>query len=269
MIYINRNRNDENGNPIRPSEEWFETARVMTEVAIRENRNHNADRNAYAHNHVRAALEKLFYDKCAYCESKMTATDDWNVEHFRPKGRVHERQDHPGYYWLIYEWNNLYPVCTHCNQSRKDKPRWGDLRYASTGGKWDQFPLEDESSRAMSHQDDLSQERILLIDPCSDKPEPFLYYDITGDIHSSDDNLQGKTTIDICHLKRRRLKSRRRDIINSAVVMLKFLHKLETIGNNSAINEFKTILRDELLGDKCEHAGAARAVNNDPDAFGV
>ncbi len=271
MIYINRNRNDENGHSIRPPEEWFETARVATEAAIIENVNHNSNGNIYGHNQVRAALEKLFYDKCAYCESKITATDDWNVEHFRPKGNVSERHDHLGYYWLTYEWTNLYPSCTHCNQRRRDKPRWGDLRYASTDGKGDQFPIEDESSRAMSHQDgdDLDRERILLIDPCDDNPEHFLYYDIKGDIHSRSDNLRGKTTIDLCHLKRRRLRSRRQDIINSAVDMLKLLNKLETDGNSSAAAEFRTILRKHLLDNNCQYAGAARAVDNDPDAFDV
>ncbi len=156
MIYINRIRNDENGVPIRPPDKWFELAEAETAKAIREKKNHNANKNIYAHDLVRAALAKLFYDKCAYCYSEITATDDWDVEHFRPKGRVAERSAHPGYYWLTYNWKNLYTSCTHCNQRRKDKPRWGDLRYARAGGKMDQFPLEDETTRAMSHEENIN-----------------------------------------------------------------------------------------------------------------
>lgn len=270
MIYINRNRSDENGIPIQPPDKWFEAAVAATGIAIREKEHHNADGNIYGHPHVRAALEKLFYDKCAYCESKVAAVIDWDVEHFRPKGRVAERQhDHPGYYWLIYDWENLYPACTHCNQRRRDKPRWGDLSYAGASGKWDQFPLEDESERAMSHHDDLNQEGILLIDPCNDDPEQYLSYDIRGQIYALEDNLRGRTTIDVCNLRRRRLRDRRRDVINATVDMLKLIRKTESNGNNLLAEESRTWFHNHLADDSCEYAGTARAVKNDPDAFDV
>ncbi len=266
MIYTNRNRNDENGIPIRPSKEWIESSKAETEIAIKEGKNHSAKGAVYAHNQVRVALEKLFHDKCAYCESKITATDDWNVEHFRPKGRVAERSDHPGYYWLTYDWENLYPSCTHCNQRRKDKPVWGDLHYAHAGGKMDQFPLEIESTRAMSHDDDMNQEDILLIDPCKDNPEQFFSYDITGQIVSSGDNLRGRATIDICHLERRRLRNRRREKMKTAIDMLKLIYKSNNEVTKDAAKKF---MHDNLLDNKCEYAGVARTVNNDQDAFGV
>lgn len=266
MIYTNRNRNDENGIPIRPSKEWFVSSKAETEMAIKEGKNHSANGTIYAHNQVRAALEKLFNGKCAYCESKITATDDWNVEHFRPKGRVAERSDHPGYYWLTYDWKNLYSSCTHCNQRRRDKPIWGDLRYAHTGGKLDQFPLEVESTRAMSHDEDINQENILLIDPCNDDPEQFLNYDITGQIVSIGNNLRSLATIDICHLARRRLKNRRREKMKAAIDLLKLIYKSNNEVTKDAAKKF---MHDHFLDDKCEYAGVARAVKNDQDAFGV
>lgn len=270
MIHINRNQNDKNGNPIRPPIGWFENAEDATNHAIREQGDHEADEKIYGHDLVRAALEKLFYHKCAYCRSDMTAVSDWNVEHFRPKGRVAERSDHPGYYWLTYNWENLYPACTFCNQRRRDKPIWGDLKYATTGGKLDQFPLEDEDTRAMSHHDDINQEKILLIDPCNDNPEEYLSYDIKGQIYALNDNSRGEATINICNLKRRRLRDRREDIIKATVDFLNLLHKQESmVGNNSLIQEFMDWLNLHLLDDNCEYAGVARAVVNDPDAFGV
>src|SRR5713101_4807105 len=100
MIYVERDQTDANGVNIRPNDAWFELAVNATATAIEEKSEHEADKAIYAHAEVRKALERLFYDKCAYCESKMTATADWDVDHFRPKGRVAECEDHPGYYWL-------------------------------------------------------------------------------------------------------------------------------------------------------------------------
>lgn len=269
MIYIRRHREDENGSLIEPPQEWFESAQTATEIAIREKRNHDVDEDIYGHVHVRAALEKLFHDKCAYCESKMTAVADWNVEHFRPKGRVAEREEHAGYYWLVYDWNNLYPSCIPCNQRRKDKPRWGDLRYAGAGGKMDQFPLEDENTRAMSEEDDISQERLLLIDPCNDNPEDHLTYDIHGHISALDRNLRGRATIKVCNLRRRRLRDGRRDRINATAELLQVLRKVESSQDDIVASALKGFLQSHLLAAGCEYAGAGRAVENDPDAFGV
>ena len=45
------------------------------------------------------ALDLSYNHKCAYCE-RVTKAD---VEHYRPKKKVSEDADHPGYYWLCYE----------------------------------------------------------------------------------------------------------------------------------------------------------------------
>ncbi len=268
MIHIDRNRNDEAGTPIRPPQEWFDDAEDAREIAIREMGNHDPDDNIYGNNIVRAALEKLFYDKCAYCESEVSGVLDWNVEHFRPKGRVAERDDHPGYYWLAYDWENLYPSCTFCNQRRKDKPRWGDPTYAESRGKMDQFPLEDETMRTMSHND-IKQETPLLIDPCIDNPEEYLGYDIHGQVFALDDSLRGQATIDICHLRQRRLRDRRIKMINAVVDFMQMIRDLEARGDNIDADKLRDLVRLHFLNDSCEFAGASRAVINDPDAFGI
>src|ERR1043166_3748097 len=102
MIPINRRRK-KNRRLVRPPKSWFDAARSQTERALREKSSHAFDSGIYAHPQARAALEELFHHKCAYCETQATAGFDWDVEHFRPKGRVLERADHPGYYWLAYE----------------------------------------------------------------------------------------------------------------------------------------------------------------------
>lgn len=269
MIFVGRHRVDGAGVPIRPSQSWFTLAGKATRKAILENGTHTADGKIYGSVKVRAALEKLFSDKCAYCDSKFSPGEDWNVDHFRPKGRVAERRDHPGYYWLTYDWENLYPSCTSCNQRRKDKPRWGDLRYGHTAGKLDQFPLSDENTRAMSQDDDIHAELTLLIDPCSDRPEDHLCYDIKGQIYHFDEDLMGKTTIEVFHLKRRRLRDRRLEKIKATVALMKLVRKGQQQGNVEIANEADCVIRNHFLDDACDLAGVARAVYRDPDAFGV
>jgi len=46
-------------------------------------------------------LQELFHSTCAYCESTITHTAFGDVEHYRPKGKVAEDPDHPGYYWRL------------------------------------------------------------------------------------------------------------------------------------------------------------------------
>ena len=172
MIHVNRDSVDRNGRPIRPNDAWFRRAAIATNTAIQEQGAHEIVESIYKHTQVRTALERLFHDKCAYCEWKVASGTDWDVDHFRPKGRVAERENHPGYYWLTYTWTNLYPSCIYCNESRKDKPRWADPSELPAAGKYDQFPLGDESTRVMSPDglNDLVAEDALLLDPCKDHP---------------------------------------------------------------------------------------------------
>jgi 5-methylcytosine-specific restriction endonuclease McrA len=80
-----------------------------------------------------------FYGKCAYCEAPIRDYQPGDVEHFRPKAGVSDENgqavflfdeegqvqvgadgkpvEHPGYYWLAYEWTNLLPACAKCNQT--------------------------------------------------------------------------------------------------------------------------------------------------------
>jgi uncharacterized protein (TIGR02646 family) len=269
MIRIARDRTDEASVPIRPDTDWFERARQATEVAKREGRNHEARPDVYGHPFVRAALEKLFHDKCAYCESKIASGFDWEVEHFRPKGEVTERPDHSGYYWLAYEWSNLYPSCTHCNQRRCDKPRWGDDHTAETGGKASQFPLLDETCRAMTHEDDLAMEQALLLDPCSDEPAELLSFSLLGDAVSVGENIKATTTIEVFQLNRRRLRDARMQVVGTVLELVKLLSSRTNELADAARMDLRAWLLRHYLEDRCAYAGAARAVFRDPTAFGL
>ena len=266
MIHVDRNQADETGTTILPSQTWFQRASEATSTALEEKEEHDADRDIYADDEVKMALERLFHDKCAYCESKITATADWDVEHFRPKGRVAERKDHPGYYWLTYDWENLYPSCQHCNQRRRDRPRWGNSSESVSGGKVDQFPLLHEASRAMSPSDDVREEDTLLIDPCLDDPDHYLGYDPTGQLFALQGNPYGNATINVMNLNRSRLRASRVDAIRAVLGAIRLL--LRDDSSASLRSDIQAFL-DGLTSAGSEYAGLARHIVALRENFGL
>jgi len=121
-----------------------------------------------------------FYGKCAYCEAPILDYQHGDVEHFRPKAGISDENgqpvylldeegqirvdsdgepvEHPGYYWLAYEWTNLLPSCVKCNQA--------DVRQGSRVGKHTRFPVE---GRHAQRPEEVAQEKPLLINPLSDQ----------------------------------------------------------------------------------------------------
>jgi uncharacterized protein (TIGR02646 family) len=270
MIRIARVRNDENSNPIQPNAAWVASAAAETATAIAEGPAHQVKDTIYAHTQVRTALEKLFDDKCSYCETKVAAGSDWDVEHFRPKGAVAENAAHTGYFWLAYEWTNLFLACTFCNQRRQDKPRWGDLSGGPAAGKLDQFPLTVEAGRATTPTDHLSNEDPLLLNACDDPdPESHLVFTPTGMMTPRANSMKGKASIHVYHLNRRRLKDARREAIQITVLAFQTVRSAEAMGNAQAAAEFRAFIQQSLLHESRQYSSAARAVANDPGAFGI
>src|SRR5215218_4032845 len=78
------------------------------------------DARIYGHKTVKTALIKAQHDKCFLCESKITHIAHGDVEHYRPKAGYKQVESDklqtPGYYWLTYEWDNLFLACQVCNQ---------------------------------------------------------------------------------------------------------------------------------------------------------
>lgn len=265
MIYVDRHRRS-GSRVIQPSADWFEEARRLTDKAIREGAAHEVT-DHYKHAEVKMALEELFYDKCVYCESRPTASSPWDVEHYRPKGRIAERPDHDGYYWLAYDWENLLPACKFCNQRRKDQPRYHEPRVLPAQGKLDQFPIGNEDDRAMSPTHNLKKERPYLLNPTVDEPEDHLTYDIQGQIHSIEENdLRATETIRICHLRRRRLRDDRARTVMWVSKAMRNLRLAREAGETMAEQFMEEMIADCVAADAL-YAGAARAVKRDPDAF--
>jgi uncharacterized protein (TIGR02646 family) len=142
----------------------------------------------YSEADVKEALHKIFHEKCAYCESKVIHSTNLDVEHYRPKGRVQQdREDRRGlhgYYWLAWDWNNLFPACPKCNRWFKYKMQDGS---EETLGKKNEFPLVDDSKRVTRHNDHdkLERETPLLLDPCDDEPAVHLEFTDEGVIRAA------------------------------------------------------------------------------------
>jgi uncharacterized protein (TIGR02646 family) len=268
VIHIDRHRRDSFGRPIRPDDAWAARAQEATVEAIQDGVGHVVKDSIYRDPSVKMALEELFHRKCAYCETPLSEVG-WQVEHFRPKKRVSERSDHPGYYWLAYNWTNLYPSCAPCNQNLEDKPLWEDPVSGTTAGKWDRFPLMVEDHRAMSPEDDIAREQPLLLDPCFDDPELSLRYSVGGDIEPAAGDSRAEATIQILHLKRRRLRDRRKQHLDLVVLLLRRLNDFKEVGQTSLVEELERDLDEKVFADSAPFAGAARFVRRDPDLFGV
>lgn len=266
MIFINRDQ-PVDGIVVKPNDQWFKDAEALTIQAEQDGPTHVVT-DLYKDVEVKKALEKLFHNKCAYCEGQPTSQGPWDVEHYRPKGRVKENGEHPGYYWLAYTWNNLLPSCTFCNQRRVDQPTFDEPIAGPAAGKLDQFPLLNEQDRAMNPQDSLDVEKPLLLNPCIDQDcETYFRYDIQGHILPADpDDPRAKKTIEICHLKRRRLRLERANQMKKITKAVE-AHELAKNFNNQDLIRVTRELVEMFAAADSPFAGAARYVNNNRHAF--
>jgi len=145
----------------------------------------------YGAQSVKDLLLHVQHKKCCYCE-RQRGKIELDVEHFRPKGAVRQargsKKISPGYYWLAYEWSNLYLACKPCNTSHK-----GIL-----------FPLADDRRRTRWHGDPnlLEDEEPLFINPGLDDPSDHLRY--------NEDAPEPKTTKGKITIKELRLASEER-----------------------------------------------------------
>jgi hypothetical protein len=184
-------------------EEWRTRAKRETLQVIEEyERTGKVKFNASLWGELKHHLFRLFYGQCAYCEVKVTDVDPGSVEHYRPKGRVDEAPDHPGYYWLAYDERNWFPACPLCNEVAKRS----------------HFPIAPSSTRAYTKGDE-SQEVPMLLTPYEVDPERDFEFvrakrGIACKILGKTD--RAKVTIGICGLDRGELSvSRGQQVIRA------------------------------------------------------
>ncbi|ANL04648.1 MULTISPECIES: hypothetical protein [Rhizobium] len=142
---------------------------------------------AYKADDVALALRNLFHGKCAYCELRYEGGQPMDVEHYRPKGGIRERDDHRGYWWLAADWNNLLPSCIDCNRRRGQisadagmtlaqlEAAFASIGDTEPGGKQDAFPTLD-GVWADPEIDPNTIESPALIDPTRTDPKNHLHW---------------------------------------------------------------------------------------------
>lgn len=185
-------------------------------------------------------LLKAQHGKCAFCESKVAHISYGDVEHFRPKAGWRQAEGEPlglpGYYWLAYEWTNLFLACTLCNQQFKKNL----------------FPLQTSARRARSHKEDVTAEDPLLLDPTVDDPEAFISFREEVP-YAVDGNARGEATIHTLGLRRDALAEQRR----KHLTLVKTLQRLIELRDPEATKARK--LLESMQQDSGEYAAMTRA----------
>ena len=228
--------------------------------------------------------EHVYHERCAYCEGPLDSDRyGGDAEHFRPKGRVTFRDaaagtaiakcalpdgsvvDHPGYFWLAYDWRNLVPACARCN---------------SGFGKVDQFPVggahvfhvDDAAGgftvgQAPPRPDGLEAPEVqrtyflpparldrlespLLLNPLNPAPERepsrHLRYGVGGLVVALDDSPLGSMSIEVYKLKREALRRRRQEAQES--LQLAYYSAMQR--GTAAIDEAERALAPYRSGEK-------------------
>jgi uncharacterized protein (TIGR02646 family) len=172
--------------PVKVAEHQQAIEQGQTEIAF--------DRRIYAASEVKQALMLAQQNKCCFCEARIL--DEGDVEHFRPKAGVRQGAGEPllrpGYYWLAYDWDNLFWSCSYCNTRHK-----GNL-----------FPLANPHERVRAPDTPLNNEQPLFLHPCHDSPEYHIRFEEWVPVGN---NERGEETIRALGLDSPRLLDRRRE----------------------------------------------------------
>ena len=208
-------------------------------------KNFEFDSKIYGHKKVKKELIEAQHDKCCFCESKITHISFGDVEHFRPKGGVRQTSKSPlgkpGYYWLAYEWSNLFLSCQLCNQRFKKNL----------------FPLQNPRNRAKSHNDITNAEKPIFISPDED-PEQYIAF--RQEIpYASDDDPRGDATIKALGLDRDKLNDRRKDYYDK----LQLIHETATLGLPLSLRKKAKALIDKCKQDSNKYASMVRCAVKD------
>ncbi len=213
---------------------------------------------------LKDALAELSKEKCWYCEENTSLGD---VDHFHPKGKVTDCDDHPGYWWLAFDWKNYRFACPSCNRLNKDN------QTGNVGGKGCSFPLCDSHKRAYNEADMVYEEPILL-DPVVGTDPRLLTFDEDGTARPARNEetspsayQRAQESINIYHLNRSKLKNRRQFNVCNKIKQLiaegDNFFLLMTMENDIAAREgyrrvVETLLK--MVDEYAEYSAAAKSV---------
>lgn len=204
------------------------------------------DETPYRGQDLKIALLELFQGRCAYCETELSDVLPTEIVRHRPRtfatnnGVINE--DH--YWWLAYEWENIYHVCVQCNRSKGRK-----------------FPIEgSRAAIGMPYQTVIDGERPMLIDPCHDDPNIHLAFDDSGFVAGL--TPQGQATVDILALNRADLVSSRAQTLANHRSALRLATKSgEGVLNSVWLGELNKTLREPGVYFAARRQFAARELN--------
>ncbi len=149
---------------------------------------------------IKKAVEDQFKSKCAYCESKLGSFSPSVIDKFRPQRGARGLNDgdffDDHYWWLAYNWFNLYLACPECNFQ---KASW--------------FPINGPRAAVKVSGPELLLEQPVLIDPCDDIPAEHFTFTDKGYLEPLSE--RGKTTIEILKLNREALVKARYEELTS------------------------------------------------------
>lgn len=170
---------------------------------------------------VRLTLHRYQNGKCCYCERKREPKREPDIEHFRPKGKIAEDRRKAGYWWLAYEWSNLYFSCKPCNEDFKKT----------------HFPLRSTGVRARKATADLTLEKPILPDPGIEDPELLIGYDWDVQLEEAwpipRNRERGGAIIEILGLDRELLNGERGALIALLAPIAQMMHCALHLGNQA------------------------------------
>ena len=180
--------------------------------------------------------------KCWYCETNEIRSDN-PIDHFRPKNRVSDCIDHPGYWWLAFDWKNYRYTCTYCNSRR--------VEVDTAGGKHDHFPIfipPDWNKRP----EDTNVERLMLLDPIDDNDYKLISFNDNGeacsvvDDEDSEEYKKVEKSIELYHLNHKPTTRARRVIFQRIRSLVSSTNELLDEGIDEKSESIRTS-RKELI----------------------
>ena len=169
-------------------------------IAANEYLGGNKYNSRYKTDDVKKNLEKLYKNKCAFCETNI---ERWDVEHFRPKSL---------YPWLAYSWDNLLLACPTCNGHKNNH-----FELINEKAKYKNEDLENIHSLAKEY--DLIENNKFVHPELETEIVNKLIFDSNGKVSSTDEKV--KYTIKTCKLDREKLNiERKKQVLNQYEVEL-------------------------------------------------
>ncbi len=236
------------GEDIPTWKEWKQKAVYATrklKKQVKENARRTYDDKLFKD--IRRFLEYLFHDKCGYCERW---GEGMEMEHYRPRARVTaggdgnemirfrnvdgEEENHPGYYWLVYEPKNLILSCGVCNKEKSTK-----------------FPIR--GPRARCPKDSADDEAPLLLHPYhTEKPRDHFQIDEKRKGGIAGDTAEGKETVMVCGLNREKLADARQEAWEDFVdkgMLLKFMKRENVDFEKESFSFYIKLRIEEFIND--------------------